>query len=115
MYEWFDKMGTIDNIEKALLEGGVPCSRVYSYEDVDKDPHYHEAGWFTDIPMPEEMTNLKARRIVSSPFGFSEMSPEYIPTKGFGAWNHEIIGKLGYTPEQIDELQEKWKQAMAKN
>lgn len=70
MYEWFDKMGTIDNIEKALLEGGVPCSRVYSYEDVDKDPHYHEAGWFTDIPMPEEMTDLKARRIVSSPFGF---------------------------------------------
>lgn len=76
---------------------------------------YHEAGWFTDIPMPEEMTDLKARRIVSSPFGFSEMSPEYIPTKGFGAWNHEIIGELGYTPEQIDELQEKWKQAMAKN
>ena len=37
MYEWFDKMGTIDNIEKALLEGGVPCSRVYSYEMCIRD------------------------------------------------------------------------------
>lgn len=107
LYEWLDKMGTAENAEKALLAAGLPCSRVYSYEDIDKDPHYHEAGWFADIPMPEGL-GIESRRIVGSPYEFSAAQPEYKPLEGFGCANHEVLCALGYTEEQVDELEKKW-------
>lgn len=86
MYEWFDKMGTIDNIEKALLEGGVALVRGYTVMKMWTRIHIimRLVGLLIFL-LPEEMTDLKwPVGSVSSPFGFSEMSPEYIPTKGFG-------------------------------
>lgn len=107
LYEWLEKMETAEKAEKALLSAGIPCCRVYSYEDVDKDPHYHEAGWFADIPMPEGM-ELRTRRLVGSPFEFSADSPEYQPLESFGCGNHEILRQLGYSNEYIDELESRW-------
>lgn len=112
LLEWLEKMGTAQNAENALVGAGIPCTKVYSFEDVDKDPHYNEAGWFSDIPMPESITDIRNRRIVGSPFGFSDATPEYAPLEAFGGATHEIIGSLGYTAEQIDELQEKWSKAV---
>lgn len=112
LFEWLEKMGTVENAEKALVEAGVPCGKVYSFEDVDKDPHYHEAGWFSDIPLPETITDIRSRRIVGSPFGLSDAEPEYTPLEAFGNANQEIIGELGYTAEQIDQLQDRWSKAV---
>ena len=107
LYEWLEKMGTAAAAEKALLDANLPCTRVYSYEDVDQDPHYHEAGWFADIPMPEGF-ELESRRLVGSPFEFSADKPEYKPLEGFGCGNHEVLGRLGYSKEYIDQLQARW-------
>lgn len=114
LYEWLEKMGTAANAEKALLSAGLPCSRVYTYEDVDQDPHYNEAGWFADIPMPEGMA-LRTRRLVGSPFEFSADKPEYKPLEGFGCGNYEILGQLGYSKEQVDQLETRWAEAVKKS
>lgn len=112
--EWLAKMGTARNAEKALMEAGLPCTRIYTYEDVDKDPHYLEAGWFAEIPLPDEVKTVRTRRIVGSPFTFSELTPEYALGESFGQSNHEIIGRFGYSDEQIDELQKKWNKTTSK-
>lgn len=114
LQEWLEKMGTAAHAEEVMLAAGLPCSRIYSYEDVDADPHYNEAGWFADIPMPEQVKGVDSRRIVGSPFTFSGVSPEYKVMNGFGGGNYEVIGSLGYTKEQIDEMQEKWEKAVKK-
>ena len=107
-------MGTAKNAEKALRGAGLPCTRIYTYEDIDNDPHYQEAGWFAEIPVPPEVTTVQSRRIVGSPFTFSELTPEYQLGEHLGESNHEIIGKLGYSDEQIDALTEKWNRSSSK-
>ena len=111
---WLQKMGTAKNAEKALRGAGLPCTRIYTYEDIDNDPHYQEAGWFAEIPVPPEVTTVQSRRIVGSPFTFSELTPEYQLGEHLGESNHEIIGKLGYSDEQIDALTEKWNRSSSK-
>ena len=80
---------------------------------MDQDPHYNEAGWFADIPMPEGMA-LRTRRLVGSPFEFSADKPEYKPLEGFGCGNYEILGQLGYSKEQVDQLETRWAEAVKK-
>lgn len=91
--------------KKRCCAAGLPCSRVYTYEDVDQDPHYNEAGWFADIPMPEGMA-LRTRRLVGSPFEFSADKPEYKPLEGFGCGNYEILGQLGYSKSRSISLRQ---------
>lgn len=111
--DWLAKMGTAKNAEKALRDANLPCSRVYTYEDIDNDPHYLEAGWFAEIPVPNGVTSIESRRIVGSPFTFSELTPEYKLGESLGESNHEIIGALGYSIEQIDGLLKKWNSSTA--
>lgn len=106
-FDWLDKMGTASKAEKALTDAGIPCTRIYSYEDIDKDPHYNEAGWLTDIPMPPEVKSIKGRRIANAPFGFSEAEPVYEAGEHMGESNHRVIEALGYSSGKIDELEEK--------
>lgn len=113
MEEWLKTMGTAANAEKELVEAGIPCAKVYEFADVDSDPHYNEAGWFAEIPMPEDQMGIKARRIVGSPFTLSELSPEYKQLEGFGAANQKVLGELGYSNEEISALQEKWNKALS--
>lgn len=106
--DWLKKMGTARAAEKALMDAGLPCSRIYTYEDVDQDPHYQEAGWFADIPVPEGVTSVTARRIVGSPFTFSEQEPTYEVGDSLGGSNQEVLEKLGYSAQEIKELADKW-------
>lgn len=110
--EWLDRMGTAKEAERALLEAGIPCSKVYDYEDVDNDPHYNACGWLVDIPMPESMKGLRSRRIVGSPFGFSAVQPEYHADSGFGGGNHEVLESLGYSAQEVDEIETEWAEAV---
>lgn len=107
-FKWLNGMKTAANAEKALAGAGVPCTRIYSYEDIDKDPHYNETGWLVDIPLPKEVKSIDSRRIAGAPFGFSAVQPEYEVGQHLGESNHDVIGKLGYSSEKIEELQRKW-------
>lgn len=107
-YQWLDEMKTAENAEKALAQAGVPCTRIYTFGDIDRDPHYNEAGWLVDIPLPEEVKSIEGRRIAVAPFGFSAVEPEYKVGQHMGEANQEVIGALGYDSERIEELQKKW-------
>ena len=39
---------TAEEAERLMLEAGVPCSRIYTYEMAERDPHYQARESFTE-------------------------------------------------------------------
>ena len=113
---WLRTFDRISDAEKLLMDAGVPCDKIYNMQDIDKDPHYNECGWIADMPMMDEMTSLRTRRFPSNPFGFSEFAPEYRKAPALGADNHEVLEPLGYSAQEIDEMEKRWEdEVLGKN
>lgn len=101
--EWTSEM-TVDEAEDVLREEGVPCGKVQSVEEVMNDEHLLERNMVEEIQHPSygeiKVPGMPIRMSKSETDG-----PEPSPTKG--EHNHEVLAeKLGFTQEQIDELEE---------
>jgi crotonobetainyl-CoA:carnitine CoA-transferase CaiB-like acyl-CoA transferase len=106
--DWLCSFEDIQDAMNALMDAGVPCSKVYNQEDIEKDPHNNACKWFTDMPMADGMKSVRTRKFPTDPFEFSAFAPEYKKAPALGENNHEIIGPLGYTPEEIDAMETQW-------
>lgn len=112
--DWLKGFEHIKDAETLLMNAGVPCARVYDHKDVHNDPHFNECGWIVKIPAPDNVTTLKDRDFPGDPFTFSEVKPEYRRAPTLGENNHEILGSLGYSSEEIDSMEKEWSDAILK-
>lgn len=93
----------IEDVLDAMTKAGVPAGRVYSAKDIAEDPHYAARGMFEQIVTRDGLT-LKVPAVIPK---LSE-TPGKIRTTapGLGEDTRAILLRLGYTPEQIDALNE---------
>ena len=91
-----------------LMVAGVPCSKIYNMKDIDEDPHFNQCGWIADMPMADGMTTVRTRRFPSDPFKFSAFEPVYGKAPALGEQNHEVLEALGFTAEEVDEMEAEW-------
>lgn len=105
---WLKKFDDIKEVEKILIEAGIPCAKVNSPKDVFEDPHVNEAGWVIGIPTPERMTSVPVKYTSRPPYTFSEVKPEFRGAPELGENNHEILEGLGYTGEEVDQMETEW-------
>lgn len=109
---WLKTFPQISQAVQLLMEAGIPCSKIYNMRDVNEDPHFNQCGWIADMPMADGMRSVRTRRFPSDPFEFSAFSAEYRKAPALGENNHEVLEDLGFSPEEIDAMEEEWERAV---
>lgn len=88
--------------ERLLLDAGVPCSRIYTFEMAEKDPHYIARESFTEWKNSYDDSTMRGVNIVPR----MKNNPGQI-WRGMplvGADNEDILEELGATPDQISAM-----------
>jgi crotonobetainyl-CoA:carnitine CoA-transferase CaiB-like acyl-CoA transferase len=89
------------DVVEALEAAGVPCAPINDYGRVFTDEHLHERGYFWDAEHPD----LGPVRQLGSPMRLSD-TPTVRGSAGpvLGADTHAVLGELGYSGDEIEEL-----------
>jgi len=83
---------------------GIWCGKVNTYADLAVDPQVLHNGIIWEIDDPR----VGKFRSVGTPVYYSKTPPCVSRTvPGLGEHNREILGNLGYSPAEIDELERK--------
>ena len=106
--DWLSTFEQVSDAIDLLMVAGVPCSKIYNMKDIDEDPHFNQCGWIADMPMADGMTTIRTRRFPSDPFKFSAFEPVYGKAPALGEQNHEVLEALGFTAEEVDEMEAEW-------
>jgi formyl-CoA transferase len=88
-------------VEATLVRAEVPASSIYSAEDMFKDPQFLAREMFLAAKLPDgkpfKMPGI-VPKLSETPGGVEWTGPE------LGEHNAAVLGRLGYSTEQIDEL-----------
>lgn len=85
-----------------LVSNGIPCSQINSFSDVLNHPHTLDSG----IIMHYESPAHGALNTIGPPVKYDGIrsQPTQAPAK-LGAHTHEVLAELGYTDQEIGQLQ----------
>lgn len=91
----------LSEVEAVLVRAEVPASRIYSAEDMFKDPQFLAREMFLSAKLPD-----------GKPFRMPGIVPKLSDTPGGVEWtgpqlgehNAQVLGELGYSAERIAEL-----------
>lgn len=105
---WLNSLPSIAEAAKRLDAVGVPNCKVYSYEDLAKDPHVLACGWLKGIPTPSSITSADEIPFIIGNADFSKATARVEKAPDLGENNYEILSQYGLTQEEIDSLERKW-------
>ena len=101
--DWVKQRDEAD-VLKQLGEAGVPASRIYSIEDMFKDPQFLAREMLQSARLPDgkefRMPGI-VPKLSATPGGVDSIGP------ALGAHTDVILGELGYSSAQILQLREK--------
>ena len=94
---------TGQQVEEQLTEAGVPCSKVYTYDMAEADPHYQARGVFTEWDT-----------VAGKPIKGVKVTPEFTKRPGqvwrgapsVGMDNEMLLKELGLGDAEINDLYE---------
>lgn len=86
---------------------GVPCSKIYNAIDVANDPHFVSRGTVTQMHTSRDM-KARSFRGRGPIFKFSNADTLLGVPPYLGEHNEEIMKSVGFSDEQIKELNAKW-------
>lgn len=90
---------TADEAERELLELGVPCSRIYTFEMAERDPHYIARESFTEWKNSYDDGTVRGVNVVPR----MKRNPGRI-WRGMplvGADNEDVLAELGAGPDAV--------------
>jgi formyl-CoA transferase len=100
---WASQM-TAEQVLEALDRASVPAGKIFTVEDIAKDPHYHARGMIETIHM-KDGSALQVPGIVPklsrTPGSIKSLAPEV------GEQTDQILSEIGLTSQQIAALKEK--------
>lgn len=93
-----------DEWDRLLCEADVPCGPVYRLDELPADPQLAHRHVFRDLASSDGTIS----RQVALPFRCSTMAVDPAgPPPGLGEQGRTILQQLGYTQEEIEELEQK--------
>lgn len=81
---------------------GVPIGPVLDWHELEGDPDLNSDGTIVEIDQGDARGSFKT---IGLPFTMSGFEPEYGPAPRLGADNAEVLGALGYSEEEMAELE----------
>jgi crotonobetainyl-CoA:carnitine CoA-transferase CaiB-like acyl-CoA transferase len=96
--------GSRDDWVERLRAADIVAAPINTLLEASNDPDVLANGYVQEVDYPEYGKRLKVH---GSPWHFSETPPEIGAAPKLGADNDEILGSLGYTAAQIDDLRER--------
>ena len=100
---WASQM-TTEQVLEALDQASVPAGKIFTVEDIARDPHYHARGIIETIKM-KDGSALQVPGIVPklsrTPGSIKSLAPEV------GEQTDQILSEIGLTIQQIAALKEK--------
>lgn len=102
---------TFENIEGAIAllnEAGIPNHKVYSMDDIARDPHAQANQWLVEMPVPKGITSQPTFLTKNVSATFSAAPGKIKPGPALGEHTYEVLAEYGLTKEEIDALQAKW-------
>jgi formyl-CoA transferase len=100
---WASQM-TTEQVLEALDQASVPAGKIFTVEDIARDPHYHARGIIETIKM-KDGSALQVPGIVPklsrTPGSIKSLAPEV------GEQTDQILSEIGLTSQQIAALKEK--------
>ena len=100
---WASQM-TAEQVLEALDQASVPAGKIFTIEDIAKDPHYHARGIIETIKM-KDGSALQVPGIVPklsrTPGSIKSLAPEV------GEQTDQILSEIGLTIQQIAALKDK--------
>ena len=95
---------TAEQVLEALDQASVPAGKIFTVEDIAKDPHYHARGMIETIHM-KDGSSLQVPGIVPklsrTPGSIKSLAPEV------GEQTDQILQEIGLSAQQIAVLKEK--------
>ncbi len=92
---------TVDEVLAALEQAAVPSGRIYTVEDIAKDPHYLARGMLETLSMPDG-TSLMVPGIVPKLSKTPGSRHRLAPT--LGQDSEAILKEMGLSDQQIQQL-----------
>ena len=92
-----------DTLTKMLGEKGVPVGPVLDWNELENDPDLNTDGTIITIDQDEARGSFKT---IGLPFSLANYKPDYKRAPNLGENNVEILKGLGYTDEQIAQLEQ---------
>jgi len=95
---------SVEQALELLDQASVPAGKIFTIEDIAKDPHYHARGMFETIHMKDGST-LQVPGIIPklsrTPGSMKSLAPEV------GEQTDQILQEIGLTSQQIAALKDK--------
>ena len=95
---------TAEQVLEALDQASVPAGKIFTVEDIARDPHYHARGIIETIKM-KDGSALQVPGIIPklsrTPGSIKSLAPEV------GEQTDQILSEIGLTSQQIAALKEK--------
>ena len=100
---WASQMSA-EQVLEALDQASVPAGKIFTVEDIARDPHYHARGIIETIKM-KDGSALQVPGIIPklsrTPGSIKSLAPEV------GEQTDQILSEIGLTSQQIAALKEK--------
>lgn len=100
--DWFGQY-SYDVIHERLEQQGVPFSKVYTIEDIVRDPHFREREAIIRLPDPD-YGSVPAPCIVPRIIGRAVSPPRSGPA--VGEHNNQVYEELGFSSEEVQHLRQ---------
>ncbi|MFD9890394.1 formyl-CoA transferase [Amycolatopsis sp. NPDC059027] len=97
--DWTSRHSKWEVMEK-LNAHNVPCGPILSTKELAEDETLAELGTVVEVPHPER----GSYKTVGCPLKLSDSPVEIGRSPLLGEHNDQILGELGYSPEQLEEL-----------
>ena len=100
---WASQM-TAEQVLEALDQASVPAGKIFTVEDIARDPHYHARGIIETIKMKDGSALLVpgiVPKLSRTPGSIKSLAPEV------GEQTDQILSEIGLTSQQIAALKEK--------
>ena len=95
---------SVEQALEALDQASVPAGKIFTVEDIAKDPHYHARGMIETIHM-KDGSNLQVPGIIPklsrTPGSIKSLAPEV------GEQTDQILSEIGLSTQQIAILKDK--------